>query len=218
MSLRAAHAAPLSIFLLHGMRGGRFLGALMILAVLWPAPVFADWFVMPFVSVTFGGDTSLIDLEQAADDTKVGYGAAVSWLGAGVLGVEVDFGYSPGFFEGDASPPQVISSRVLTLMGNVVVAAPLSWTNQSLRPYVSGGLGAMRASSRDAFDVFRVDSTMFALNAGGGVVGMITDRTGVRWELRYFKNVRGSEGTSDVGFGTPQLRFWRVSMALVRKY
>lgn len=198
------------------MTRGRILLAVAILSLAAPARATADWLVMPFVSLNFQGSTTLVDLENAAGDTRVAYGAAVDLIGAGVLGLEVDFGYSPGFFEGGGST-LIISSRVLTFMGNVVVATPLSWTNLSLRPYVSGGLGAMRASAHDALNVFDAESTLFGLNVGGGALGFFSDRTGVRWDLRYFKNVRGVDERA-VGFGSPQLSFWRASVALVLKY
>ena len=38
-----------------------------------------------------------------------------------------------------------MSSRVTTLSGNVMVAAPLAITRESLRPYVVAGLGLTQA-------------------------------------------------------------------------
>jgi hypothetical protein len=53
-------------------------------------------------------------------------------------------------------------------------------------------------------------------NLGGGAMGFVTKRTGVKWDLRY---VRGS-GSSDTGiaFGSPRIHFWRATMALVIRY
>jgi hypothetical protein len=179
---------------------------------------FADWMVMPSVSLTFAGSTSIVDLEQAAGETRLAYGGTVTWLGSLPFGVEADFGYHPGFFDRGEASELNVSSRVLTFMGNLVLAAPLAWTGESLRPYVSGGAGAIRADIDDAFDVFQVDHTLFGLNVGGGATGFINDRTGVRWDLRYFKSIKGSDEAGGVAFGDPELSFWRASMALVLRY
>lgn len=199
------------------MTRGRILVTAFLLILGAPAQATADWLVMPFISLNFKGSTTLLDLDTAADDTRVAYGGTVDWLGSGVFGFEADLGYSPGFFEGDQSSTLLTSSYVLTFMGNVVIATPLSWTNLSLRPYASGGLGAMRASADDVLDVFDANNTLLGFNVGGGALGFFSNRTGVRWDLRYFKNVRGAD-ERNVGFGTPQLSFWRASVALVLKY
>jgi hypothetical protein len=49
-------------------------------------------------------------------------------------------------------------------------------------------------------------------------MGFISDRTGLKWDLRYFRNIKSDEGASGVGFGTPSLSFWRLSMAVVLRY
>jgi hypothetical protein len=189
-----------------------------LLAVSAPSSAGADWLVMPFIALDFAGTTSIVDLEQAAGNAHLTYGGAVGWLGAGVFGWEADFAYTPGFFETDEGPELVTSSHVLSLMGNLVVAAPLSWTNLSLRPYATGGFGAIQASTHDGLNVFTVDRTLWGFNAGGGAMGFISDRTGLKWDLRYFRNIKSDEGASGVGFGTPSLSFWRLSMAVVLRY
>jgi hypothetical protein len=192
---------------------------LALLVAVWP-PVTADadWLVMPYIALDFGGSTSIVDLEQAAGNAHLTYGGAVGWLGEGVFGWEADFAYTPSFFETDEGPELVTSSHVLSLMGNVIVATPLSWTNLSLRPFLSGGLGAIQASTHDGLNVFTVDRTLWGFNAGGGAMGFISERTGLRWDLRYFRNIKSDEGASGVGFGTPSLSYWRASMAVVLRY
>jgi hypothetical protein len=53
------------------------------------------------------------------------FGASLGWMGAGVIGAELDFGYSPNFFENTNgnSNFEFGDSNVTTLMGNVVVGA-----------------------------------------------------------------------------------------------
>ena len=178
-----------------------------------PAAAAADWLLIPFYGVKFGGDTSLVDPENAAGTVKQVFGGSLSLVGDGIIGVEADFGYIPGFFQRDSII--VVDSRLITLMGNVMVTTPLSWTRESLRPYFIGGAGLMRASLADTLSAFHVDDNLFAIDVGGGVIGFLSDRTGVRFELRYFSSVGRPEVSAS--FGTARLSHWRASVGLVLK-
>jgi len=52
-----------------------------------------------------------------------------------------------------------------------------------------------------------------AFNVGGGVVGMLSRRTGLRWDLRYLRGIGSREG--DTLTGGARLTYWRASMAVV---
>jgi outer membrane protein with beta-barrel domain len=172
----------------------------------------ADWFVAPFIGVKFAGDTSLFD-DQGANNNKITYGSAAGYIGSGILGVEVDFGYSPRFFE-RSSGAVVARSHVLTLMGNLLVTVPQGWAGYALRPYVSGGAGYMQIGIDYVGDVFEpTDSDRFAINVGGGAVGGLTARTSVRFDVRYFKSVYSGEQET-ASFGPTSLHFWRASVGL----
>src|SRR5262245_20610898 len=174
-----------------------------------------DWIVTPFAGFKIGGDTNFVDLDQGAGATKLMFGGSVGLLGDGILGIEADFGYSPGFFETDRSR-LVISSSVTTLMGQVIVTTPRELTRESLRPYVIGGLGLLHAGIHDVAGVFQVDSNLLGLSIGGGVIGPITARTSLRFDLRHFKNISKEDTT--VGFGTTRLAFWRLTGGLMLRY
>lgn len=192
---------------------------LVLLVALVPARASAQWvFIQPFVGISFGGDTNIVDLEDATQLRKVTYGGTVTIVGRGIVGVEGDLSLVPGFFErGDSE--LVTGSRVITLMGNVVIATPISLTGDSLRPYVSGGLGLMRTRVEDVLDIFSTNRSLVGINVGGGAIGFLTDRVGVRWDLRYFRSVGDlDEEGSPVAFGSARLSFWRANMALVLKY
>ena len=93
--------------------------------------------VKPFVAVALGGDTTYVEVEKAAGSANIVLGAGAVLLGE-VLGLDVDFGYAPGFFEpGDED--LVVSSSVTTFSGAVVVALPRRWAEVGLRPYFVGG-------------------------------------------------------------------------------
>jgi hypothetical protein len=189
-------------------------GCLLLAGV---APASADWYAMPFLGLTFGGGTDLVDLERASGDTKVTFGTAAAGISRAGLGIEADIGYSPGFFQ-KGNLRLVASSSVFTMMGNVVVAAPERITRYTLRPYVSGGLGLMRVHIEDVLDIFPLDARLLGMNVGGGAVGFFTDRTGIRWDLRYFRNLTSPDETSGFGSRSEKLSYWRGSVAVVLKY
>jgi len=53
-----------------------------------------------------------------------------------------------------------------------------------------------------------------AFNVGGGVIGMLSRRTGVRWDLRYLRGIGSAEGGGTLTGGA-KLTYWRASMAVV---
>ena len=133
-----------------------------------------------------------------------------------VIGIDVDFGRAPGFFEtGDQQ--LVKRSSVTTLTGNVVIAPPRHLTEYTLGPYFVLGAGFMRARSEDFLGLLSVASTLPAMDVGGGVNGFLTKRIGLNWDVRYFWSVAGQQ-LRGVSIGPEQLSFWRASMALVIRY
>jgi hypothetical protein len=195
--------------------------ALLLCALLCatPASSFADWYVTPFVGVKFGGSTTLLDLEGSAGMTKMAIGGSVSLLSDGVLGLEGDYSIFPGFFQTDDPEPVVGSSRVQTLTGSVILAAPLGWTRESLRPYLVGGVGWMKATSDDLLPVpvLPVDAHLVALNLGVGAVGMLSDRAGLRFDLRRFSNL-DRDTPAGFSFGSARLSFWRATVGVTFRY
>lgn len=116
----------------------RRLNALVIcvsfLAASSPLVAQADGYISPFAGVNFGNNSG---------DGRLNVGANVGWMGAGIIGVEGDFGYSPDFF-GDQG--LFGSNSVMDLMGNVIVGIPIGGTRGAgLRPYVTVGAGLLRS-------------------------------------------------------------------------
>jgi len=196
--------------------------AVGVLGVLVPATARAEWHITPYLAVAFGGDTNIIalglDPGGAVKKRHNGFGVSAGLISNGWFGVEGDFAVVPGFF-GDRSVT-VASSRLTTLSGNVVVLVPRRIVGDSLRPYATGGFGLVRAGvSFDSDGLERFSRNLIGFNVGGGVTGFLTDRAGVRWDVRYF---RGRSGDDDLpvtgGIGTPTLSFWRLSMGVVLRY
>jgi hypothetical protein len=192
-----------------------------VLAALLPARAYAEWQFTPFLGFTFKGNTNLFDPAAAIGERHWNFGGTVRWVGGGILGVESIFLYVPGLFERDRSPvfeetPEVIGitgSRSVALMGNIVLTTPRSWNRYGLRPFVSGGLGLLHAMHNDLRLPMR--ESLRAFNAGGGAVGLLTDRVGVRFDLRYFSNHR--PGGEPLG-GRPRLHYWTSGLGVVFKY
>jgi hypothetical protein len=180
----------------------------------------ADKQIRPFIGSTFHGGTTFIDLEHAAEKPNLVVGASLVTLGD-VFGVDIDVADAPGFFQsGDTH--LVLSSRVTTATGSIVVAAPRRLTEYGFRPYFVAGGGVMRVSQDDYFGAVRVRRVLPTYALGGGVVAFLTSRVGFSWEIRRFQNLNrsseqigltnGPEGPSE------KLSFWRAGVALVYRY
>ena len=98
------------------------------------AQALAQGFISPMYGVNFGGVSGCPQLNSCTDkQTNLSVGAG---LFGTIIGVEAEVAYAPTFF-GEAAG---LSSNVLTLMGNVMLAAQVG----RLRPYMLGGLASSR--------------------------------------------------------------------------
>ena len=190
--------------------------ALLLLA--FAAEARADWMFTPFVGSSFGTNTSQVILDAGtANAAKLTFGGSAALLSQNVLGVEADFGYAPHFFERDAKAGTITASNALTLSGNVIAAVPLSITRESLRPYVTGGLGLIHSSASEPLSLFSFDENNLGMNIGGGAVGLISPRTGFRFEIRQFRTLQN--GTNALtGVRSTRLSFWRASVGVVIRF
>lgn len=176
----------------------------------------ADFLITPFIGSAFGGRTTLFDLDIGAASAKHWtFGGGAAWLSDQVLGVEADFAMVPGFFENSSETGLITGSRVTTLTGNVLAALPLSVSRESLRPYVTGGLGLIHATADD-FIGLNESGDWLGLQLGAGAIGLISDRTGVRFDLRHFRAL--SRDTTLRGERASKLSFWRVSVGVTLRY
>jgi hypothetical protein len=200
------------------------------LVALYPAAAHAEWHIVPFFGLTFAQKTTLQDLDfDVSDelgapekDSHKHFGAFVSRLGEGVLGAEGLFIWTPGLFTLDASgpvEPVVESSWSYALMGNVVVTTPRRLTEYGLRPFASGGLGVVHVLAQKVGEdpLFPdVSTPLFAFNVGGGAIGFFTNRTGVRFEFRYFQAFGRNARTEETLEGERvRLRYMTASIGLV---
>jgi hypothetical protein len=190
-----------------------------LLLMLIPRVADADWIFAPFIGSTFAGSTALPDLEQGAGSTQLIFGGSAGLWTRGIFGIEGDFAFLPRFFETDNTGGLFINSSALTFSGNIVVATPMSVTRESLRPYVIGGLGWMRASIQEVSnsgldELLGRTRNSVGLNFGAGAIGFISPRTGFRFEVRHFRSL---ERDTDIFTGETQslLSFWRATVGVV---
>jgi opacity protein-like surface antigen len=186
-----------------------------------PRPASADWTVTPFLGWNFGGSA---DVNGTGGSTfsnkfekKLDYGVSLTSMG-GPIGFEVDFGYSPNFFETSTATVDSFQftnkSNVTTLTGNLVIGAHAG----AVRPYAVAGVGLIRTNVQDVAEVFSVSTKNdFGLDIGGGVMGFFSDNVGLRGDVRYF---RGFQGSSDnvAGLGLSDFKFWRGSLGVSFKF
>lgn len=196
----------------------KLIGCVVLAAMLVSAPsqaVAGERQIRPFTGLTFNGATTFSGTGNATEKTHGVIGVSGVWFGE-VVGIEADLTHVPGFFEaGDRG--LVLDSRVTTLMGNVVLAAPARKTQYGLRPYFVGGAGLMWIHINSTFGVFPVAETMAAIDIGGGVYGYLTNRVGIGWDVRRISSISKAE-EAGISFGRKDVSFWRATMALVIRY
>lgn len=187
-------------------RGIKTLVLAATLAAVWsPAPASADGFISPWVGTNF---------VTQPDEGKGSFGITAGGMGGGVIGGEVDFGYSPNFFGEGAFG----KTNLMNLMGNLVIGIPIGGQRgPGFRPYVTGGLGMLRSEIDGPFDDDGVSNADFAFNLGGGVMGYFNDHVGLRGDLRYMRTINSDVTDSDFDpeFGLGDFDFWRLSFGLV---
>jgi hypothetical protein len=180
----------------------------------------AEWHFVPMAGLTMFGSTSMFDPEAGTGNRHLQVGGAVSWLSRGIVGVEALTTWTPNFFEGErasdfldpiSNPVQVEDNRALSLMANLVITLPQRWTEYGLRPFISGGFGLMHANNGD--QVFPTTVNVRGVNIGGGAVGFLTDKTGLRFDVRYHSTLNRLEGAP--AFGDAYLRYVTASVGLV---
>ena len=190
------------------------------LALMLPVSASAqNWFVSPFVGANFGGSADFGDFPDADDEVerRLDFGATVGW-NPNVVGFEVDFGWSPNFFEDTAGDRnfEFGDSNVTTLMTNLLISAP---PGTGLRPYLSSGLGLIRANISSGTNLFNDLATNdLGVNIGAGINGQFTDNAGIRGDLRYFRSLQDNQPDNDLDLSLGSFDFWRGTVGLTFRW
>ena len=167
-------------------------------------PAHADGFVSPWAGVHFGSDV---------DNGRGAFGVNAGYMGAGVIGGELDFGYSPSFF---GTVNDFGHNTVIDVMGNLIVGVPIGGTHGAgFRPFVTGGVGLIRTQI-DGGTIATVSQSNneFGWNAGAGAMGYFNQHVGIRGDVRYFRNFSG-DAFSFNNIDAATFHFWRLSAGVV---
>jgi hypothetical protein len=174
--------------------------------VVAPTQARADGFVTPWVGSGFGSSIS-------NGQTTVGVDAGA--MGAGIIGGEVDFGYSPSFF---GTTSDFGHNSVIDLMGNVIVGIPIGGqVGPGIRPYAVAGLGLIRTQlDGGSFANISSSDNMFGWDAGVGVMGFFGDHFGLQGDVRYLRGTHDFNATTrTLDFNDNMFHFWRASIGVV---
>ncbi len=184
---------------------GGLCAAFVLLA---PRPASADGILGAFIGTNFSGDT--------ITKTTV-YGGVLGGVQAKGLGFEVDFGYTPDFF--DTEEDLGVKTSMTTVMGNLVVGGAAA---RGVAPYVSGGVGLIRANVTDVDELVQdLSRNDFGLNIGGGVNAMFASNVGVRGDIRYFRSFKEEDfddNFPDFGVDLGNFNFWRATVGVVLRW
>lgn len=199
------------------------LGTVAALAVVAaaPAPASADWTFSPFIGSTFNGSLNDVDLDESTQN-KLSWGGSLMWMGEGIAGFEVDFGYTPEFFfsDNDNEVDFIGDGNVTTFMVNAVIGVPVGGDRGAgIRPYGTAGIGLVRQKVDDVIDAFDADRNSLGFNIGGGILGMFTDNVGIRGDLRWFRQFSDeSNGLDELDFDLSGLSFWRGTVGVTFRF
>lgn len=190
---------------------------------LLPASASADWLFTPYLGANFGGDANFGAFNDFEDEVerRMDFGASLGWMGSGVVGLEVDFGYSPNFFQDTTGPGnfEFGDSNVTTLMGNVIVGIPIGGqSGPGFRPYGSAGLGLIRSNITGTTFFNDLTTNDFGVNIGGGATGFFSDNVGLRGDLRYFRSLQDNAPNGTLDLGLSNFDFWRGTLGVTFRW
>jgi len=169
--------------------------------VMAPVQARADGYVSPWAGVNFGSDI---------DNGRTSFGVSAGYMGAGVIGGEFDFGYSPSFF---GTKNDFGNNTVISAMGNLIVGVPIGGTyGAGVRPYVTGGVGLMRTQI-DGGTLARVSQSnnQLGFDLGAGAMGWFNQHVGLRGDVRYLRALQDNNPGPGVDFSAGKFHFWRLS-------
>ena len=185
-----------------------FILASAAVAVLAPVQARADGFVTPWVGSAFGSNIK---------NGQTTLGVSAGGMGAGIIGGEADFGWSPSFF---GTQSDFGNNTVMNLMGNLIIGVPIGGQHGAgVRPYVVGGVGLIRSQidGGSLTNFAPAQSTnMFGWDAGAGEMGYFSDHVGLRGDVRYLRAVSDlTTNVRSIDINGDKLHFWRATVGVV---
>ena len=161
----------------------RVIAIALVALTLAAIPARADVLFIPFFGVNFGGDSGK-EFSEAFDTNQYNWGASITFMGGGIFGVEGDFGFSPDFY----GKTEAGGSNAITATGNLIIGIPFGGQQGfGVRPYGVFGAGLLKSTSDFGSTFDDIDESNVTWSAGGGVLLFFGTRTGVRFDVRYFR-------------------------------
>ena len=179
------------------------LSAALVALAAAPA-VHADTMISGHAGKAFGGDL---------DDSRTTYGGALTFMGDGAFGFEIEGGYTQDFF-GD-SDDFLGSNNVSTLMANILLG---SRVGENGRVFASVGGGLLKSQATDIDEFFDVDRNDFGVSGGVGAMGFLSNNFGIRGDVRYFRSFGDPEPDNELDLDFGEFSFWRGTAGIVLKF
>ena len=202
-----------------------FLSGLIAVMALAATPnrASADWLFTPYFGGVFGGRANFGNFTNFDDELekRATFGASLGWMGAGIIGAEFDFGFSPNFFENTVGSGdfEFGDSNVTTLMGNLILGVPIGGQHGlGIRPYASGGVGLIRSRVDGGSFFDDLETNDFGFNVGAGLHGFFTDSIGIRGDVRYFRSLEDNEPDDEFDLAIADFNFWRATVGLTFRF
>ena len=174
-------------------------------ALVWaPVQARADGFIVPW----FGGTFSRSSEIRKLDNGTTSVGAALGTMGGGgLLGFDLDIGFTPNFF---GSKSVVGTNNVITVTGNLIVGPSIETSSgRGVRPYGNFGVGLIRSKAGSTAD------NGFGWNAAGGLMAFFSSSIGLRGDIRYFHTVNNTSASNTVLLKPGKFYFWRGYIGVV---
>ena len=191
------------------IRRGLLLATLTVALVLGTAAqARAQGFISPMLGFNFGGVSGCPEIRGCTDKQR-NFSLSLGKLGS-IFGAETEVAYTPDFF-GEAPG---LSSNVLTLMGNVMLAPKAG----PVRPYILGGAGIMKTRFElRTSSLLAMNDTALGYAVGGGVFVFLGDHFGLRADARFFHSF---PDVTILGITLPseKLNYSRVGAAIVLQF
>ena len=191
-----------------------------------PSRASADWFVTPFVGGNFGGNANFGGDAAFEDEfeRRVDLGASLGWMGAGIAGFEVDWGWSPNFFQNTTGAGDLRGRRQQRddVHGQPGPGRAGWWPDWRRRAAVRGRWCGPAAEQhlrqrRSSIDDFT--SNDFGIDLGGGLHGYFNDHVGLRGDIRYFRLLQDNEpAAGDLDIGLADFNFWRATIGVTFRF
>ncbi len=188
-----------------------------------PQKASADWYLTPFIGGVFGGRANFGEFNNFEDEfeKRVNFGAAIGWMGAGVIGFEADFSWTPNYFENTDRRRKLRLRRQQRHHGH----GQSHHRRADWRPDRSR-LPALRLRRRrvdsqqcDGSNFFNDLSTDdFGFNVGGGFHAFFTDNIGIRGDVRYFRSLQDNEPDDEFDVALADFSFWRGSAGVTFRF